>query len=341
VSISATVQRASRQFRVPALPAVLAMVVVGTLVVLPLGAVLMDAFNPQGLEAWRELSTGPLNETLLTRPLLATLSVGLVGAVLATSIGAFLAVAVTVTDMPGRRTAAALAMVPLMLPGFASAFAWSTVFGNDRLGANIGLLAAMGFDVPDWVAWGLLPTAAVLGSHYYAMVFGLTAAALLQIDGGTIDAARTTGASVARIAGKVIVPMVRTAVIGGFMLAFAACASNFAIPAILGLPVNFQTLSTRLFGLLETGQNSRALVLAIVLLAAAAATVAAAERVRGQSSASRVIARPAFLPLGRRLLFCSPPASPTIQPRPFKPLISTPGLGPMESCEMTIYGRRS
>jgi iron(III) transport system permease protein len=39
-------------------------------------------------------------------------------------------------------------------------------------------------------------------------------------------------------------------------LCFAGAVSNFAAPALLGLPVRMQTLSTRLFGMIEVGQVS-------------------------------------------------------------------------------------
>ncbi|MFN3614412.1 MAG: ABC transporter permease, partial [Rubrimonas sp.] len=45
---------------------------------------------------------------------------------------------------------------------------------------------------------------------------------------------------------------------------------NVATPALLGLPVRMQTLSTRLFGMIEIGQTERGYVLAILLIAASA-----------------------------------------------------------------------
>lgn len=293
----ASIARPPLRGRRPPAAIIAALLLVGALVAWPLGGALLDAFGGEGRVAWAELLTSPLGWPVLGRPLLATLGVGLAAALLATAMGACLAIAVTITDLPARRLFAIIATLPLMMPGFATAFAWTTLFANERVGANLGLLAAQGVAVPDWLAWGAVPTIVVLGFHYYALVFGIVSAALVRLDGSAVEAARVAGASTADIIVKIVLPMVRPALIGGFMLAFAASASNFAVPAILGLPVRFQTLSTRLFGLLETGQTARALVLAVVLLAAAALLVWAADRARGEPASARGAALPANLPL--------------------------------------------
>jgi len=54
--------------------------------------------------------------------------------------------------------------------------------------------------------------------------------------------------------------------------------SNFAAPALLGLPVRMQTLSTRLFGMIEIGQVERGYVLAILLIGISALFLALGNR---------------------------------------------------------------
>src|SRR5690606_19690220 len=56
------------------------------------------------------------------------------------------------------------------------------------------------------------------------------------------------------------------AVVSAGSLTFASAVSNFAVPALLGLPVRMQTLATRLFGMIGIGQTARGYVLAILLI---------------------------------------------------------------------------
>ncbi|MGO8609718.1 ABC transporter permease subunit, partial [Rhizobium johnstonii] len=79
-----------------------------------------------------------------------------------------------------------------------------------------------------------------------------------------------TGASRTRVALRITLPAVAPALVSGFLLAFAEGVSNFAVPALLGLPVRFQTLSTRLYGAISTGDTERGYVLSILLVVIAA-----------------------------------------------------------------------
>lgn len=257
-----------------------ALLLLGVLVAAPLAMIAAQGFSPAGLAAWRQLLSGELASPLLWRPLANTISVGLAVAALSTLCGGFLAFLCTMTDLPYRRTIAILGSVPFILPGFATALAWAAIFANDRAGAALGVFAAAGFVVPDWLAWGAVPTVAVLAAQYYALAFTVIAAALSGIGADIVDAARLAGARGWRVVIRIVFPLVRPALVSGAMLAFAGAISNFATPALLGLPVRFQTLSTRLFGLMEIGQMERAIVLAIVLLIASGIVVWAAQKIR-------------------------------------------------------------
>jgi iron(III) transport system permease protein len=271
---------------------IIAWVLLGILVAAPLAIIASETLTPSGLSAWRELTLGRLAEPLLWRPLAHTMALGIVVAIGAGLLGGTLALLCVLTDLPFRRTIGVLAALPIVLPGFATAMAWQTMFANDRAGAALGVLAGAGLTVPDWLAWGALPTALVLTAQYYALAFAVVAAALSSFGADLIDAARIAGARGLRLVRDIVMPMLRPALIGGAMLAFAGAVSNFATPALLGIPVRFHTLSTRLFGLLEIGQSRRAVVLAVVLLAATGFIVWLAQRVRNSGPASLAHGRP-------------------------------------------------
>lgn len=260
-----------------------ALIVVG----LPMGMTLAQVLAPSGWPAWRELTVGELAAPALWRPLATTMIVGLVASILATVIGASFAVALALMPLPGRALLNAVTLFPLMLPGFAGALAWTTLFANERLGANVGLFASVGLSPPDWLAWGLVPTTIALALASYPLVMATVRASLRRLDGALIESARLSSASAVKVVLEILLPGVRPALVSGFMLCFAYTASNFATPAILGLPVHMHTLSTRLFSMIEIGQIAHALVIAMVLLVVAGSLVGAAERMRGAETGGR------------------------------------------------------
>ena len=248
--------------------AVLAVLVV--LVALPLQGLVAATLQPDSVGSWTDVLASPLSGNLFWEPLRNSLIVGLGTGLVASLLGGFLAWVVVMSDIPGRRIIGVLATIPFALPSFAIALAWESVFRNDRLGGNPGVLASLGIAVPDILSWGVVPITLTLVAHYYSLSFVVVAAALSNVGGDLVAAAELTGASRLRIALRISLPVVAPAILSGFLLAFAEGVSNFAVPALLGLPVRFQTLSTRLYGSISTGDTERGYVLSILLVVIAA-----------------------------------------------------------------------
>ncbi|MGV0743787.1 ABC transporter permease [Mycolicibacterium sp. XJ870] len=265
----------------------LAAAVVAVLVLLvaaPLAGLIARTFGADADGVWADVLASPMSANLLWRPLGNSLMVGLGTGVLATVLGAFLAWVVVMSDVPCRRTIGVLAAVPFALPSFAIALAWESVFRNERLGGTSGLLSAVGIAVPDALSWGAVPTVLVLTAHYYSLSFVVVSASLLGVGGDLVAAAELTGASRLRVATRIVLPAVSPALLSGFLLAFAEGVSNFAVPALLGLPVRFQTLSTRLYGAISTGDAVRGYALSIVLVGVAGLVLWAGNRATGGRS---------------------------------------------------------
>ncbi|MFB2586185.1 ABC transporter permease [Herbiconiux liukaitaii] len=280
--------------------AVLAVLVV--LVAFPLAGLVAATLEPGASGSWTDVLASPLSANLFWIPLGNSLVVGLGTGLIATVLGAFLAWVVVMSDVPGRRVIGVLATIPFALPSFAIALAWESVFRNDRLGGSPGLLAGLGVAVPDAVSWGALPITLTLVAHYYSLSFVVVAAALSNVGGDLLAAAELTGASRLRVAGRIALPVVLPALVSGFLLAFAEGVSNFAVPALLGLPVRFQTLSTRLYGSIATGDTERGYVLAILLVVIAAVVLYAGNRLTAGRSFATITgksSRPRRIRTGR------------------------------------------
>lgn len=236
------------------------------LIVAPMTGTVLFTLTPEAITAWSDVLVGRLAPNLFWWPLVNTMVIGVACGVICVLLGGFLAWAVVMTNIPFRRTIGVMATLPFMIPSFATALAWGGLFKNDRLGGDTGWLQGMGIDIPDWLAWGMVPTLVVLILHYFSLAFTIIAASLATVNSDLVEAAQIAGAKGRKILMGIILPVTTPALIAAGSLCFAGAVSNFAIPALLGLPVRMQTLSTRLFGMIEVGQTARGFVIGILLV---------------------------------------------------------------------------
>ncbi|HET8726262.1 MAG TPA: iron ABC transporter permease [Alphaproteobacteria bacterium] len=261
--------------RLAASPGLILKILVLTILVLliaaPLLKILADTLGPTAIGAWADVTVSRLSRNLFWLPLTNSLLLGFGVAAGCVVIGGFLAWLVVMTDVPWQRTIGLMATLPFMIPSFATALAWGSLFKNSRIGGQVGFLQGLGLTIPDWLAWGIVPTLIVLIAHYYSLAFTVIAAALATVNSDLVEAAQMAGAKRRRILFGIVLPVVLPAIVAGASLTFAGAVSNFAAPALLGLPVRMQTLATRLFGMIEIGQTARGYVIAILLILVSAA----------------------------------------------------------------------
>ena len=243
---------------------VLAMLV--ALIVVPLLRTFLFTLQPETVKAWSDVLASRLSPNLFYKPLTNTIVIGVAVSLGCVLIGGFLAWLVVMTNVPFRKIIGVMATLPFMIPSFATALAWGTLFRNDRIGGKVGFLQGSGLAIPDWLAWGIAPTLIVLTLHYFSLAFTIIAAALATVNSDLVEAAQIAGAKGAKILLGIILPVSMPALVAAASLCFAGAVSNFAVPALLGLPVRMQTLSTRLFGMIEVGQIARGYVIAILLV---------------------------------------------------------------------------
>lgn len=266
--VNAVTEKMTGRFAIPpgiALKSVMLLILV-LLIVLPLLQAVGVTFQAESGSAWSDVLNSKLSRNLFYRPLGNTMMLGFGVAAGCVLLGGFLAWLVVMTDVPWRRTIGLMATLPFMIPSFANALAWQTLFRNDRVGGQIGYLQGLGLDVPDFLAWGMTPTLIVLTLHYFSLAFTIIAAALATVNSDLVEAAQIAGARGWRLLSGIILPVVTPALFAAGSLCFAGAVSNFAAPALLGLPVRMQTLSTRLYGMMEVGQTGRGYVIGIMLV---------------------------------------------------------------------------
>jgi iron(III) transport system permease protein len=199
-------------------------------------------------------------------PLVHTLEVAAGAIVISILIGTSLAWLVSRTNMFGRRWFATALIVPYMLPAWTFALAWATLFKNRTVGGEPGWLEVMGISPPDWLAYGQVPITIILALHYTPFILLLFGNALRRLDSQLEDSARILGARHHQVAWQVVLPLLRPALLSAIVLIFAKCLGEFGVPYVLGLPVNFDVLSTSLYRSINSRQTGVAAVIAGAIL---------------------------------------------------------------------------
>ena len=159
-------------------------------------------------------------------------TVGLVATVtaIAVAIGLPSAWLVTRTDLPARRVWAVVLALPLVLPSYVIALALIAVSGP---GGLLGVPAIDGFD----------GSVAALALATYPYVFLLCAAALRRADRSQEEAARSLGASPARVLWRVTLPALRAPLAASTLLVVLYALSDFGVVSLM----RFNALTRAIF----------------------------------------------------------------------------------------------
>ena len=205
--------------------------------------------NDFTLAHWYRFFISESAYTFFYRPLVNTLIISFGLSFLALFIGGALAWLVVRTDMPLKETISNWAVVPYILPSWTLALAWISLFKNDRIGGEKGIVSALtGFEPPDWFAYGLFPITITLALHYFPFAFLLIGGALRNIDAQLEESASLVGAGRLAIIRRITIPLIVPSIMAAFLLSFARGLGTFGTPAFLGGPVREFVLSTSLYG---------------------------------------------------------------------------------------------
>ncbi len=246
------------------------------LIIVPILSLLVDAVQVQfGDERRIKQDVGAFTSYYLERvfssrishdmfwePLRNTLTVAFGAIVLSMLVGGTLAWLLSRSDMFGRRWFATALIVPYMLPAWTFALAWTTLFKNRTVGGQPGWMESLGFTPPDWLSYGQVPVIIILALHYSPFVILLFGNALRRFDSQLEDSARILGASRLTVTRKIILPLMRPALMSAMVLIFAKCLGEFGVPYVLGLPVDFDVLATSLYRNIASRQSGVGAVLA-------------------------------------------------------------------------------
>ena len=248
----------------------------GWLVVIPIVYLVVSSFKPTGfvfddgftLDHYRALLFDPSLPRLFANTTIFAIG-STVGALV---IGGVLAWLVERTDMPARRLARGLIILPMATPPVLLAIAWVML-----LDPQIGLIntiarSVTGLEGPLFNVFSIEGMIFVEALALVPSSFLILSPAFRNMDPSLEDAAFASGAGLGTVLRRVVFPLLRPAILGAGVFLFMACYVIFDIPGIIGVPAGWQVFSTSIVssalhsptGLPEYGRLS---VMAVLLLA--------------------------------------------------------------------------
>lgn len=235
-----------------------------------------------------------------------TLFISLIAAFISALLGTATAFLTVYTNIRYKSAIEALVFLPFVIPAYVITLSWTglTIPG----GALTLLLSALGLPPLDlYTRGGII---GMLGICHMSVVHVTVYHRLRKISLETDWAARVSGCSPWEAIRKIDLPMARSAIASGSVLAFLADIDNFAVPAFLGISSNIPVLSTYIYEkVISFGPDSftYGAVLSVVLsVIALLGTVIAArlggETAAGDSRREMSAVRIAFRPWLRRVV---------------------------------------
>ncbi len=250
----------------------LPLLLLAALLLLPVAAVLGSwlQWNAQSAQILREMAS-----TVLPGYVATSLGLCLVVGLGTALVGAGAAVAVTLFDFPGRRTLEWALLLPLAMPAYVVAYAYTDFLQfsgplQTALRAQFGLQGRVFPEVRN--IWG---AAWVFVFSLYPYVYLLARTALGERAAQLMEAARLLGASLGRRIARVALPTARPAVAAGVALALMETLADFGVSSYFGI----QTFSAGIYkAWLAMDNRIAAAQLATVLLATVAVLLALEQR---------------------------------------------------------------
>ena len=233
----------------------------------------MDDVGTFTLYYWQRLLASELSWTMLIKPLINSLTIGVCVSVCAILLGSILAWLMVRSDLPFKKFFSLAVIIPYMIPSWCKSQAWLSMFKTSRLGGAPGFMASLGLDVPEWLAYGPIAIIIVLTLHYYAYTYLLVSSALDSINSELEEMGEIQGAGKAMILRRITLPLVLPAILSAVILTFSKAIGTFGTINYLGSPVQYYTLSSQLYMNSKSQNTQTAFAMAILMIIIASIAV--------------------------------------------------------------------
>src|SRR5947199_3495558 len=244
-------------------------------VVYPLLLVVLESFQVAppgqparyGLDGWRAAFAEPL----LRAALVNTLKVTIARQVLSLALALLIAWLIARTDLPGRNWIEFAFWAAFFLPTLTVTLSWILLLDPDYGLINLalvglGLVGRGPFDIYSF--WGIVWIHVITGSLTVKVI--LLTPAFRNMNAAFEEASRVAGASTARTALSITVPVMAPVVLSVLLLGTMVSLQTFEVEQVLGVPFRFFVFSTMVYDLIVTRvpRYDAATALSVVVLAA-------------------------------------------------------------------------
>jgi iron(III) transport system permease protein len=227
--------------------------------------------------------TGPLRR-VVTAPgfgsaVAHSLEVALAVTAIAVCGGAAAALATARPGTPGRRWLRVAVLLPLLVPQFVLGYSWTQAYGRSGFSDQVLGVTLPGLFGPAGVI--VVTAVNVLPLAYLVVAASLSARAEPDL----VRAARAAGADAVTAFRTVTLPLLRAPLGAAAALVFVTALESFAVPAVLGIPAGFATMTTRIYSDLALASDpdsfTDAITLSLALVLVAVIVLVPADRLFG------------------------------------------------------------
>jgi len=211
------------------------------------------AFLILGLMIYQSFLNGPFYETPLSftlesyihslkdpgfhKALIGSLAIATL-TLLAVPIALFLSIVIHKTSIPGRSVLESLILVPMFISPLVWGFAWLYAYGP------AGILPRFFGDI-----YGLVPAGILSALIHVPNAYVIISTSLLGIDSSYEEVARIHGARAIVVMLRILIPMIRPAIIFSAIILFILGLEQFGIPLLLYTSVGGEVLTTYIYRL--------------------------------------------------------------------------------------------
>jgi len=242
------------------------------LAIVPIGFVVYTAlltappFSGNATE-WTLGNFAILSDPRLRAATFNSLVVAVGGTLAATAIGCSLAWLAARTDVPGKAFIHIAGVLPLFISVLVAAVTWALLGAGNSGYLNI-VFADLGlpFRIDMRTLWGFIFVEAL---YHVPYPFLFTYAALTMITADMEDAAAVHGANPVQATRRIVLPLVKPAILGSMIVNLVLMIENVSVPMILGGPIGLETLSLRIYYLMTRMPNDPNAASAMALVLAA------------------------------------------------------------------------
>ena len=184
---------------------------------------------------------------------------------LSTLIGGSLAWTVVKTDLPFKKLIDDIVLIAFAIPPYILALSWMQLLGRN---GYVERFVKMFKSSLDWTPqpYSMTAVIVVLSLHLYPLMYMSIRNALEQVSPAMEKAALLSGASVLRVMLGVSLPVILPNILSTGLLVFSRSMANFAVPALLCLPVGIEVVPTGIYSALSNLNIDKAAMLSLLLV---------------------------------------------------------------------------